>query len=117
LDLGRRRLLRGREVGLVRFRIHTNNLVSGLMFVALGVVFIAYEGTSVLSGFYESRGATDAVFAAEQWATGLAGSFPVGAVLVAIGAVLASVLTYRTLSRRSTATAESRRREERVRPE
>ena len=55
-DLGRRRWLRGREVGLGRFRIHTNNLMSGLMFVALGVVFIAYEGTSALAGFYESRG-------------------------------------------------------------
>ncbi len=102
-DLGRRRWLRGREVGLGRFRIHTNNLVSGLMFVALGVVFIAYEGTSALAGFYESWGATEAVFAAEQWANGVAGSFPVVAVLVAVGAILVSVLAYRVLSRRAAA--------------
>lgn len=99
----RRRWLRGREVGLGRFRIHTNNLVSGLMFVALGVVFIAYEGTSALAGFYESRGAKEAVFAVEQWAARLAGNFPVIAVLVAAGAVLASVLAYRVLSRRAAA--------------
>jgi len=109
-DLGRRRWLRGREVGLGRLRIHTNNLISGLMFVALGVVFIAYEGTSALSGLYESRGATDAVFAAEQWATGLAQSLPVVAVLVAVGAVLASLLVYRVLSGRLTATAKGRPR-------
>ncbi|PLS86856.1 MAG: cytochrome C biogenesis protein CcdA, partial [Actinobacteria bacterium] len=67
-DLGKRRWLRGREVSLGPLRVHTNNLVSGLMFVALGVVFIAYEGTSALAGFYESWGATEVVFAAEQWA-------------------------------------------------
>ena len=116
-DLGRRRWLRGREIGLGRLRIHTNNLVSGLMFVALGVAFIVYEGTSALAGFYESRGATEAVFAAEQWATGFAGSFPVVAVLVAVGAVLASIFAYRILSRRSAAAVESPRREKRVGPE
>ena len=116
-DLGRRRWLRGREIGLGRLRIHTNNLVSGLMFVALGVAFIVYEGTSALAGFYESRGATEAVFAAEQWATGFAGSFPVVAVLVADGAVLASIFAYRILLRRSAAAVESPRREKRVGPE
>ena len=116
-DLGRRRWLRGREIGLGRLRIHTNNLVSGLMFVALGVAFIAYEGTSALAGFYESRGATEAVFAAKQWATGFAGSFPIVAVLVAVGAVLASIFAYRILSRRSAAAVESPGREKRVGPE
>jgi len=110
-DLGRRRWLKGREIGLGRLKIHTNNLVSGLMFVALGVVFIAYEGTSALSGLYESRGATDAVFAAEQWSNNLAQSLPVAAVLVTVGAVLASVLAYKILSGRSTATAKDQPRD------
>ena len=110
-DLGRRRWLKGREIGLGRLKIHTNNLISGLMFVALGVVFIAYEGTSALSGLYESRGATDAVFAAEQWSNNLAQSLPVAAVLVTVGAVLASVLAYKILSRRSAATAKDQPRD------
>jgi len=109
-DLGRRRWLRGREVGLGRFRVHTNNLVSGLMFVALGVVFIAYEGTSALAGFYESGGATEAVFAAEEWAAGLARSLPIVAVPVAGAVVLASVVAYRVISRRSAPGAEGRPR-------
>ncbi len=109
-DLGRRRWLKGREIGLGRLKIHTTNLISGLMFVALGVVFIAYEGTSALSGLYESRGATDAVFAAEQWSNNLAQSLPVAAVLVTVGAVLASVLAYKILSGRSTATAKDQPR-------
>ncbi len=67
LDLGRRRWLRGRELSLGPLRIHTTNLVSGLMFVALGTVFIAYEGTSALSGFYEENGAVDLAYTAESW--------------------------------------------------
>ena len=110
-DLGRRRWLKGREIGLGQLKIHTNNLVSGLMFVALGVVFIAYEGTSALSGLYESRGATDAVFAAEQWSNNLAQSLPVAAVLVTVGAVLASVLAYKILFGRSAATAKDQPRD------
>lgn len=66
LDLGRRRWLRGRELSLGPLRIHTTNLVSGLMFVALGTVFIAYEGTSALSGLYEENGAVDLAYAAES---------------------------------------------------
>jgi hypothetical protein len=109
-DLGKRRWLRGREVSLGPLRVHTNNLVSGLMFVALGVVFIAYEGTSALAGFYESWGATEVVFAAEQWANGVATSFPAVAVLVAAGAVLVSILAYKVLSRRSAASGDGRPR-------
>jgi cytochrome c biogenesis protein CcdA len=36
LDLGRRRWLRGREISLRSLRLHTTNLLSGLMFVAIG---------------------------------------------------------------------------------
>ena len=52
LDLGHRRWLRGREVSLGPLRFHTTNLISGLMFVAIGVLFIAFEGTSGLEGLY-----------------------------------------------------------------
>src|SRR5919199_5620947 len=46
LDLGDRRWLRGTGIPIGGLRLHTTNLISGLMFVALGVVFIAYDGTS-----------------------------------------------------------------------
>jgi cytochrome c biogenesis protein CcdA len=48
LDLGRRSWLRGREVSLGALRLHTTNLLSGLMFVAIGVLFVVSEGTSSL---------------------------------------------------------------------
>ncbi len=92
LDLGDRRLLRGREISLGRFRLHTTNLVSGAMFVLLGVLFIAYEGTSALSGLYESNGATDLAFAAEQWAEEVARGVPQVAVLAIMAALLVALL-------------------------
>ena len=80
-DLGHRRWLRGREVSIGRFRIHTTNLVSGLLFVAIGVSFIVYEGTSALEGFYAANGATDLAFTAQQRANELSGSpFATGVV-------------------------------------
>ena len=86
LDLGRRRWLRGRELSLGPLRLHTTNLVSGLMFVALGTVFIAYEGTSALSGIYEENGAVDLAYAAESWVSSVSRVVP-DYLLVAVLAV------------------------------
>ena len=82
-ELGRRSWLRGQEFGLGRLLLHTTSLISGLMFVVLGAVFIAYEGTSALSGLYEEKGAVDFAFAVEEWASSLASSVPDSLVLAA----------------------------------
>jgi cytochrome c biogenesis protein CcdA len=92
LKLGERRWLRGRELSLGPFPLHTTNLVSGLMFVLLGMIFIVYEGTSALSGLYESSGATDLVFAAELWAESLSRSVPEGLVLTVLVVAVVAVL-------------------------
>src|ERR671917_2455075 len=68
LDLGHRRWLRGRELSLGNFRLHSTNLISGLMFVAIGVLFIAFEGTSGLESLYAAGGATDLALSAQRWA-------------------------------------------------
>jgi cytochrome c biogenesis protein CcdA len=86
-DLGRRPWLRGRELSVGRLRLHTTNLVSGIMFVLLGVVFIAYEGTSALSGLYEENGAVEIAFAAEQWTRSFASNVPDALVLAVVLAV------------------------------
>ncbi len=90
-DLGRRAWLRGRELCLGRLRIHTTNPISGAMFVLLGTIFIAYEGTSALSGLYEENGAVDLAYAAELWANSLAGSILDTLVLAAALAVALSL--------------------------
>ncbi|MBA2713219.1 MAG: cytochrome c biogenesis protein CcdA [Rubrobacteraceae bacterium] len=98
-DLGHRRWLRGREVSLGRFRFHTTNLISGLMFVAIGVLFIVFEGTSGLEGLYAAGGATDLAFAAERWVDAASERLPVSVALAVIGVLFAGFMTYK-LSRR-----------------
>src|SRR5699024_7023425 len=49
-ELGKRSWLRGRGLAFGRFRVHTTNMVSGLLFVGLGVLFIVTEGTANLGG-------------------------------------------------------------------
>ena len=98
LDLRDRSWLRGREISIGRLHLHTTNLISGAMFVLLGTLFIAYEGTSALAGLYESNGATDLAFAADRWASGLAERVPGAALLVALAALLAALI-FRRLRR------------------
>lgn len=99
LDLGRRRWLRGREISLGPLRLHTTNLVSGLMFVALGILFIAYEGTSALSGLYEASGAADLALAAEHWANDLPVWVTAPALLLVVGALCAALVLRRFVCR------------------
>lgn len=99
LDLRDRPWLRGREISLGALRVHTTNLVSGAMFILVGALFIAYEGTSALSGFYESNGATDLAFAAQAWAQDVAERIPERALLAALLALLAALLARSRLRR------------------
>lgn len=48
--LGHRRWLRGRAIGIGRFQAHTTSLISGGLFLGIGVVFLRFDGTSALSG-------------------------------------------------------------------
>ncbi len=99
-DLGHRSWLRGRELSIGRLRLHTTNLISGIMFILLGAVFIAYQGTSALSGLYEENGALDLSYDAEAWANSLASSVPDALVLAvvltaALGLALAAYMRRR----------------------
>lgn len=91
-DLGRRPWLRGWRISLGRLQLHTTNLISGLMFILLGVVFIAYQGTSALEGLYMEYGAADLALAAERWANSFAGNVPDALVLASALLVLALLL-------------------------
>ena len=102
LDLRDRPWLRGREISVGGFRLHTTNLVSGAMFVLLGTLFIAYEGTSALAGLYESNGATDLAFAAEAWAGDVARRIPGTVLIVALVALLAALILRGRLRRGGT---------------
>ncbi len=110
-ELGHRRWLRGREISLGPVRVHTTSLISGIMFILLGTVFIVYQGTSALEGFYDTNGATDLAFAAQQWAGNLAGNplIILAALLLALSA--AAYLLYRRLGRNNEQPSKPRDRE------
>jgi cytochrome c biogenesis protein CcdA len=101
LGLKDRRWLRGRELRFGPVRVHTANLLSGLMFVVLGAVFIFYEGTSALEGFYERTGAAGVALAAEERLSSLSLGFPDWLALAILAALLATaILVYGRASRR-----------------
>jgi cytochrome c biogenesis protein CcdA len=106
LDLGRRRWLRGREISLGALRLHTTNLLSGLMFVTIGVLFLVSEGTSGLEGLYASGGATDLAFSMERWAGTFSESILVSVALPGLGLLSAGFIVYRLLRRRKKKPAE-----------
>lgn len=48
--LGNRSWLRGREITLGPLRTHTTSLVSGLLFIGIGILFLVTDGTANLGG-------------------------------------------------------------------
>ncbi|MFF5567909.1 cytochrome c biogenesis CcdA family protein [Streptomyces sp. NPDC012623] len=91
-DLGGRRWLRGRAFGVGRFQLHTNSLLSGLFFIALGTLFLVFDGTTALPGPLS----VDASFAVEQWARGIGAAVPDWALLGGVALVAVAVTLWRT---------------------
>ena len=67
----------------------------------LGVVFIAYQGTSALSGLYEDNGAVDLAYATEEWSTSFERSIPDTLVLTIELAVALTVAVIASWRRRA----------------
>lgn len=59
LRIGERRLLRGAEVRLGPLAMPASRAIAGALFVAMGVMFVAFQGSSALSASYESLGLTE----------------------------------------------------------
>ncbi|MBQ1160508.1 cytochrome c biogenesis protein CcdA [Streptomyces sp. A73] len=96
-DLGRRRWLRGRELRLGgRLRLHTTSLLSGLFFVLLGALFLAFDGAAGLPGLTDVDGA----FAAETWARRVGDAVPDGALLAGLALAAGAVWGVRALRSR-----------------
>ncbi|MGY0488759.1 cytochrome c biogenesis CcdA family protein [Streptomyces sp. WG-D5] len=92
-DLGGKRWLRGRPVRVGRFETHSTSLASGLFFLALGTLFLVFDGTTALPGLLD----VDDSFAAEQWARGLGDRIPDVAVLVVAVALVGGFFLVRAL--------------------
>ncbi|MET8472056.1 cytochrome c biogenesis CcdA family protein [Streptomyces sp. NPDC006422] len=92
-DLGKRRWLRGRPVRIGRFETHSTSLASGLFFLALGTLFLVFDGTTALPGLLD----VDNSFAAEQWARGIGDRVPDLLVVVVACALVGAFFVVRAL--------------------
>ncbi|MFJ6631256.1 cytochrome c biogenesis CcdA family protein [Streptomyces sp. NPDC091376] len=91
-ELSRRRWLRGRTVRIAgRFELHTTSALSGLFFIVLGTLFLAFDGTTALPGLLS----VDDSFAAEQWASSVGRAIPDWVLLTTVVAIAAIVLAVR----------------------
>jgi cytochrome c biogenesis protein CcdA len=88
-QLGRRAWLRGRALRLGRFELHSTNLLAGLLFIGLGLGFIASQGGSVLSGLYADLGLAELEARTQLWLADQLGRLP-DAAWLAIAALLAA---------------------------
>ena len=95
-DLGRRRWLRGREYRIGGLRLHTTSTVSGLLFIAVGAVFLLFDGTA---GLYSTGTGTS--LAVQNAITAAGGHVPDSVLLGALAAVVLIVVALR-LRRSST---------------
>ncbi|MEV7652870.1 cytochrome c biogenesis CcdA family protein [Streptomyces anulatus] len=84
-DLGRKRWLRGRALRLGPIRLHSTSAIGGLVFIALGVVFLVFDGASALPSLIS----TDTEFALEDRLSGIGAVITDRLVLLVLAAVVA----------------------------
>lgn len=89
-QLGRRSWLRDRMLRLGPIQVHSTSLVSGLLFVAIGVLFLRFDGTAGITGVLGMGDTTDLEFEAQRWVSRVTSIVPgwVFPAMVAVGAGL-----------------------------
>ncbi len=87
LGVGGRSWLRGRELRLGPLRVHSTSLVAGLLFVAIGVLFLVYDGTAGILSTLGLGDTTGFELAAQDAVTRWAGAVPGWAVPAAVAVV------------------------------
>ena len=101
-SLGQRGWLRGREVRLGRVRLHTTQLLSGVLFVVIGVLFLAFDGTAWITGAFGLGDTVELEFAAQSWISSVVDA-RIDVVVLVMVAVAAAVVLVRRLRRRAPA--------------
>ncbi len=103
LEVSRRSFVRGRPLRLGPIRTHTTSVVAGLLFVAIGALFLRYDGTAGITGVFGIGDTTDLEVRAQDAVTRWLGGVPVWAVALAVAAVAVSVAIGRTRSKEADA--------------
>ncbi len=95
-DLGHRKWLRGRAVRVGPIHTHTTSLISGALFIGIGLLFLLTAGTANLGGFLDA----DTSVALQGWLARIASN--VNNLVVALVVVLVVIgLLLRRILRRS----------------
>jgi cytochrome c biogenesis protein CcdA len=96
LGVGSRKIIRGYGVQIGPLFIHSTNLIAGLLFILLGVSFIALGGTNALESIYDGWGFTELSFQADERVRDTIGRVPDLAVfaLAGLAIIVASIYVY-----------------------
>jgi hypothetical protein len=105
LDVGGRRWLRGRTLGVGPLRVHSTSLVSGSLFIVIGVLFLRYDGTAGITGSFGLGDTTDLEFRWQRLVNDLAPAVPLWGLPLAV-AVVSGAVAWRRSRSRSTASEE-----------
>jgi cytochrome c biogenesis protein CcdA len=98
-DLGSRGWLRGRELTVGRLRLHSTSMLSGLLFITVGALFLTTGGTA--SGIPGLPSSLEVEMTVQSWLLRLDAFLPDGAVLGALGVGAATILAVRVWRRRT----------------
>lgn len=93
LGVSRRSFVRGRPLQLGPVRTHTTSPIAGVLFVAIGALFLRYDGIAGITGVFGVGDTTGMEIAAQDAVTRWLGGVPVWgvAVLVSVGAAVEAV--------------------------
>lgn len=90
-----RGLLRGREVQIGPIRRHVTTLASSALFIGLGIAFVVFQGSNLLSGLYADAGAADLSLTLETAVRSVASSAWAVPVVVTIAAAVIGLVILR----------------------
>jgi cytochrome c biogenesis protein CcdA len=101
LGASRRSWVRGRPMRLGPVRTHTTSVIAGVLFVAIGVLFLRYDGTAGITGAFGLGDTTDLEVSAQAMLTRWLGGIPLWAIALTVAAVAGAAALRRTHAGRS----------------
>lgn len=90
-ELGSRGWLRGRQLQFGPLRLHTTSLASGLLFIAIGTIFLRYDGTAGITGLFGIGDTSGLEFSAQNAIAATVGAVPNWTVPAAVALIALGV--------------------------
>ncbi len=93
--LGQRGWLRGRSVSVGRLQLHTTSLVSGVLFIVIGYLFLRFDGTAGVSAWFGIGDTSDLEVTAQNAVARTVADVPFWLVPLAVAVIAAVVALHR----------------------